>query len=125
MDLCNGRSKIIKLFEDKDIKSSNVPHNAKLELVVIVELIVEPELKLKDLEPEPLFEERISERTKIRRQKKSDEENQEGQVVKILTPDQMLSRLPITLAQLKAGNNSQRLKNEISFIFFVSLKENN
>ena len=32
--------------------------------------------------------------------------NQEGQRVKIITPDQMLSRLPITLAQLKAGNNS-------------------
>ena len=32
-------------------------------------------------------------------------QNQEGQGLKILTPDQMLSRLPITLAQLKAGNN--------------------
>ena len=40
-------------------------------------------------------------------------QNQEGQGLKILTPDQMLSRLPITLAQLKAGNNSQKLKNEI------------
>ena len=39
--------------------------------------------------------------------------NQQGQRLKILTPDQMLSRLPITLAQLKAGNNSQKLKNEI------------
>ena len=33
------------------------------------------------------------------------EENQQGQGLKILTPDQMLSRLPITLAQLKAVNN--------------------
>ena len=40
-------------------------------------------------------------------------QNQEGQGLKILTPDQMLSRLPITLAQLKAGNNSEKLKNEI------------
>ena len=37
---------------------------------------------------------------------------QSGQGLKILTPDQMLSRLPITLAQLKAGNNSEKLKNE-------------
>ena len=29
-----------------------------------------------------------------------------------LTPDEMLSRLAITLAQLKAGNNSQKLINE-------------
>ena len=40
-------------------------------------------------------------------------QNQTGEGVKILTPDQMLSRLPISLAQLKAGNNSQKLKNEI------------
>ena len=33
--------------------------------------------------------------------------------LKILTPDQMLRRLPISLAQLKAGNNSEKLKNEI------------
>ena len=38
---------------------------------------------------------------------------QEGQGLKILTPQQMLSRLPILLAQLQAGNNSQKLKNEI------------
>ena len=36
---------------------------------------------------------------------------QEGQGLKILTPKQMLSRSPISLAQLKAGNNSQKLKN--------------
>ena len=36
-----------------------------------------------------------------------------GGGLKILTSDQMLSRLPITLTQLKAGNNSEKLKNEI------------
>ena len=41
------------------------------------------------------------------------ERNQEGQGLKILTPNQMLSRLPISLAQLNAGNNSEKLKNEI------------
>ena len=39
--------------------------------------------------------------------------NQWGQGLKILTPAQLLSRLPISLAQLKAGNNSEKLKNEI------------
>ena len=38
--------------------------------------------------------------------------------LKILTPNQMLSRLPITLAQLKAGNNSQKLKNEIRQLLY-------
>ena len=44
--------------------------------------------------------------------------NQPGKGLKILTPDQMLSRLPITLAQLKAGNNSQKLKNEIRQLLY-------
>ena len=39
--------------------------------------------------------------------------NQPGNGLKVLTPDQMLSRLPISLAQIKAGNNLQKLKNEI------------
>ena len=41
------------------------------------------------------------------------EQNQQGQGLKILTPEQILSRLPISLAQLKAGNNSEQLKNKI------------
>ena len=44
---------------------------------------------------------------------------QEGQGLKILTPDQMLSRLPTSLDHLKAGNNSEKLKNEIRQQFFV------
>ena len=36
--------------------------------------------------------------------------DQSGQCLKILTPNQMLSRLPISLAQLNAGNNSENLK---------------
>ena len=36
-----------------------------------------------------------------------------GQGLKILTPSQMLSRLRTSLAQLKAGNNSQEFENEI------------
>ena len=37
----------------------------------------------------------------------------EGERIKILTPNQMLERLPIALAQVKAGNNSESLLNEI------------
>ena len=43
---------------------------------------------------------------------------QQGLGLKILTPNQMLSRLPITLAQLKAGNNSEKLKNEIRQLLY-------
>ena len=41
------------------------------------------------------------------------ENQQKGQGIKILTPNQMFNRLPIALAQLQAGNNSNKLKNEI------------
>ena len=46
------------------------------------------------------------------------EPEQKGPGLKILTPDQMFSRLPITLAQLKAGNNSEKLKNEIRQLLY-------
>ena len=43
---------------------------------------------------------------------------QQGQGLKILRPTQMLSRLSISLAQLKAGNNSKKLKNEIRQLLY-------
>ena len=43
---------------------------------------------------------------------------QEGIGLKILTPKQMLQRLPIALAQVKAVNNSQSLLNEIRQIVY-------
>ena len=45
-------------------------------------------------------------------------ESQEGKELKILTPNQMLKRLPIALAQVKAGNNSESLLNEIRQIVY-------
>ena len=46
------------------------------------------------------------------------EQNQQGEGIKILTPNQMLTRLPIALAQLQAGNNSNKLKNEIRQLLY-------
>ena len=43
---------------------------------------------------------------------------QRGQGLKIFTPNQMLNRLPITLAPLKAGNNSEKIKNEIRQLLY-------
>ena len=42
----------------------------------------------------------------------------EGEGLKILTPNQMLKRLPIALAQVKAGNNSEILLKEIRQIVY-------
>ena len=52
---------------------------------------------------------------------------EKGRGLKILTPEQMFSRLPIFLAQLKAGNNFEKLKNEIrqlSYSLYRSKKLN-
>ena len=42
-----------------------------------------------------------------------------GTGLNILTPKQMLQRLPIALAQVKAGNNSENLLNEIRKIIYL------
>ena len=44
--------------------------------------------------------------------------NKKRQRLKILTSELMLSRLPISLAHLKAGNNSEKIKNEIRQLFY-------
>ena len=53
---------------------------------------------------------------------KEPQESQEGtganKMLKILTTNQMLKRLPIALAQVKAGNNSESLLNEIRQIIY-------
>ena len=104
-----------KLFETKDKKKNselvgeikNRWSNLKYEIKKMSEdekKIEQPDKILKNVE------EIINLNKKI--QKHS------GQGLKILTPDQMLSTLPITLAQLKAGNNSEKLKNDIRKLLY-------
>ena len=45
-------------------------------------------------------------------------DSKQGTALKILNPKQMLQRLPIALAQTKAGNNSESLLNEIRQIVY-------
>ena len=54
----------------------------------------------------------------VSKESREDEESQEGKGFKILTTNQMLKRLPIALAQVKAGNNSESLLNEIRQIVY-------
>ena len=71
----------------------------------------EKQVSHEQLEPRDMPELGIEESAAKRR-------NQQGQGLKILTLNQILSRLPITLAQLKAGNNSQKLINEITQLLY-------
>ena len=85
---------------------------------IIIDAFIKRNILLGNIEEDvyqdikPGYEESIAERTKMRKQ------NQGGQGLKILTPQQMLSRLSISLAQLKAGNNSEKLKNEIRQLLY-------
>ena len=130
MNLYNSRNKTIGLLENKAISPSMYAYDAKSDEVE---------------ESEQKFDESIGERAKLRRQKADDKtaegdndekpntlnmpeleseesaaqrRSQRGQGLKILTPHQMLSRLLISLVQLKAGNNSQKLKNEIRQLLY-------
>ena len=101
--LNNALNNALKLFDKRGI---------------IIDAFVSKNILPGDLEEdvyqdkEPKYEESIAERIKKRRR------NQEGQGLKMLTPQQMLSRLPILLAQLKAGNNSEKVKNEIRQLLY-------
>ena len=95
------------------------------------------------LEQKPKFKDSVAEIAKIRRQKKSDDKHttdmpeleseksaaqgkkQSTKGLKMLTPNQMLSRLPISLAQLNAGNNSEKLKKEITQLLFSLYRSKN
>ena len=46
-------------------------------------------------------------------------ESKQGTGLKVLTSKQMFQRLPIALAQVKAGNNSESLSNEVQQIVFA------
>ena len=53
-----------------------------------------------------------------------DEEVKEGKGLIILTPNKLLSRLPISLAQIKAGNNPKKLNSEIRQILYLLYQHN-
>ena len=49
-------------------------------------------------------------------------EESSGSGLKVLTNKHMLNRLPILLAQIQAGNNSKKLKNELRQILYSSYR---
>ena len=48
----------------------------------------------------------------------------EGEGLKILTPKQMLQRLPVTLAQVKSGTTSENVLNELRKIIYSLYRAN-
>ena len=102
-----------KLPEDqkKTINVLNRPENLTLGF---------SEDDLPPLEGDEKLEETIAERVKLDPRKRKNEETG----LKILTPNKLLTRLPILLAQITAGNNSNNLKNEIRQILYLLYQHN-
>ena len=95
-----------KLYEAKDKKENNE----------LVELTKVRWSNLKDeiekMSKKEIENEKPNKILKIvKRILKFNKQKQLGLGLKILKPNQMLSRLPISLAELKAGNNSEKLQN--------------
>ena len=65
-------------------------------------------------------EETISERAKFNPRKRKNT----GKRSKILTPSKLLTRFIILLTQIKAGNSSNKLKNEIRQILYLLYQHN-
>ena len=95
--------------EKKNRKLANVIKSGLSHLKNEIENMDEEEKEIEKPNERVNIVEEILEFNKQRKQRKG---------LKILTPDQMVSRLPITLAQLKARNNSEKLKNKIRELLY-------
>ena len=87
-----GNSNVI---QKKPLANINIPFNARIKAIKFIEDYGSMILEAKKLAKE-----------------------QEEAGLQILTPNQMIKRFPIALAQLKAGNNSESLLNEIRQIVY-------
>ena len=74
--------------------------------------------KLRSTEPRQKMLEIFNYLGKIFNRPTGEESASQRESLKILKADQMLSRLPISLAHLKAGNNSEKLKNQIRQLLY-------
>ena len=80
-----------------------------------------------DLESEEDAAKRLATIKKISKSSNKEEppKEQEAKGLKIMTPSQLMTRLPILLAQKQAGNNSQKLNNKIRQIIYSLYRSRN
>ena len=116
----NGREMIINTFKNKIFPLStedffeDVHRGDKDEFYTPRELATIPELPNSENEEEtPRGVPDLESENSVAQNRK-----QKAQGLKILTPEEVFSRLPISLAQLKAGNDSQKHKNEIRQLLY-------
>ena len=97
-------------------ENKNDPEKNNQLVTIIISGLKDLNNQIEEMSEEKREKERVDEITKIVQRILAyieQQQQQQGQGIKIQTPDQMLSRLSISLAHLQAGNNSEKLKNEI------------
>ena len=102
----------LRIFLKQMKESKNIPGKNKILLSITKSGLGGLKNEIKKMTEDEIKTEKPNEIVDIVEKILEFNEQQEGKGLKILTPSQMLSRLPISLAQLKAGNNSEKLKNE-------------
>ena len=102
----------LRIFLKQMKESKNIPGKNKILLSITKSGLGDLKNEIKKMTEDEIKTEKPNEIVDIVEKILEFNEQQEGKGLKILTPSQMLSRLPISLAQLKAGNNSEKLKNE-------------
>ena len=102
----------LRIFLKQMKESKNIPGKNKILLSITKSGLGDLKNEIKKMTEDEIKTEKPNEIVDIVEKILEFNEQQEGKGLKILTPSQMLSRLPTSLAQLKAGNNSEKLKNE-------------
>ena len=108
----------LRIFLKQMKESKNIPGKNKILLSITKSGLGDLKNEIKKMTEDEIKTEKPNEIVDIVEKILEFNEQQEGKGLKILTPSQMLSRLPISLAQLKAGNNSEKLKNEIRQLLY-------
>ena len=126
--MINKASKLYdKLLNKYETQYNKLPEDQKRMITVLHKLgmlsldFLEDDLpSMAVLESYEKPEETIAEKVKLNPRKRK----KERKGLKILTPNKLLTRLPILLAKINAGNNSNELKNEIRQILYLLCQHN-
>ena len=119
-NIVNDVNVILKVHKITILPMITRAQKKTVEFLLLLTDIAKPKDKQPDEQPDTINMPELESEESAEQNKK-----QRGVGLKILTPDQMLSRLPITLAQLKSGNNSQKLTNEIRQLFYFLYRSKN
>ena len=112
-DYSNPEIMFKKLRDASDQKNKNMVESIKKKLTKMKNIVKNvPKEKVSRVEENEKIIDIVEGILELNREKKS------GKGLKISMPNQMLSRLPITLAQLKEGNNSEKLENKIKQLLY-------